>query len=806
VRRAGIPTAKKVLGFDLGTRQVTYEQANEYLAAVDRASRRVRTGTLAESVRGRSLNYAVVGNPQSITASGLQRIQRRIAALRDPLTPADQAASIAADTPAILWIASNVHGDEESGTDATLRVLYDLASRTDCAATRILDNALVVLLPMQNPDGRETNSRRNAYGFDLNRDWFARTQPETDGKVELLRRFPPVLFIDAHEMGAGGYFFPPNADPIYHEITDESVDWINNTYGAAMAAEFNRQNIPFFNRDIYDLFYMGYGDTVPSTGFISAGMTFEKSAFDPITRRTREQYITQWISLSAAAADKDSILTDWAGAWRRAYRQGVRGKLEPNEIVNRSNELTNQVPNRPVRHYFLRADDPDKQREVQALVRRLQRMDVVVYELTEPLAVPDYRAYGRAPEQVMLPAGTYWIPMAQMQKHWVQAMLHEDTYTPFPYFYDVTAWSQPLLFNVSGGYSGKELEPNATPVPQLDAPPGPPLPDELPRVGLYEISPDNTVTIESAGWLRYILDQVWGLPYERVTSSDIAGPAGLSGFDVLLVPDGAHLPAFRALGPNGRRTIGEWVNGGGRWVSWRGGTRLAARLGITTAQLTPPGSDIPGSLVRVAVDTRSPLAAGVGDFAWTMYSYDDVMTPSDPAHVAVSFPAKNTEDFFISGYAAGAKELGGTAAVVDEPVGGGRVIAFSVEPNFRAFTDGTQKLVFNAVLGPEGPLERAPEVGAAVRAGAERTARAAARSLSPFTMPLRLTVERTDARAAARLLQRFDASYESSITGSRAAFAIANPRGLSGDAHPFAAALGRALIALDVRVVAFVVP
>ena len=42
-----------------------------------------------------------------------------------------------------------------------------------------------------------------------------------------------------------------------------------------MVDEFTRQGIPFFNRDVYDLFYMGYGDTVPSTGFIAAGMTFE---------------------------------------------------------------------------------------------------------------------------------------------------------------------------------------------------------------------------------------------------------------------------------------------------------------------------------------------------------------------------------------------------------------------------------------------------------------------------------------------------------------------------------------------------
>ena len=102
----------------------------------------------------------------------------------------------------------NVHGGEESGTDAELRVLYELADRTDCAATQILDNALVGIIPTQNPDGREAEQRQNAYFFDMNRDWFARTQPETDGKLELLRQYPGVMHIDAHEMGGKHFFFP----------------------------------------------------------------------------------------------------------------------------------------------------------------------------------------------------------------------------------------------------------------------------------------------------------------------------------------------------------------------------------------------------------------------------------------------------------------------------------------------------------------------------------------------------------------------------------------------------------------------
>ena len=290
--RGEVPTAQQVLGINLGDRDVTTAESDRYLLAVDAASPRVTSGVAATSVQGRPLRYAIAGRPERVTSAGLEAVRASAAKLMDPRTSATQAAQIAAANPAILWIAANVHGGEESGTDASLRVLYELADRTDCAAQRILDNSVVVIFPIQNPDGREADTRRNAYGFDMNRDWFARTQPETDGKVELLRRYPGVLFIDAHEMGSETYFFPPNADPVYHDIADPAVDWINDIYGAAMQDEFDERGIPYFNYDTYDLFYAGYGDTVPANGFGAAGMTFEKANGDPAAQRVSEQYLT----------------------------------------------------------------------------------------------------------------------------------------------------------------------------------------------------------------------------------------------------------------------------------------------------------------------------------------------------------------------------------------------------------------------------------------------------------------------------------------------------------------------------------
>jgi hypothetical protein len=386
--------------------------------------------------------------------------------------------------------------------------------------------------------------------------------------------------------------------------------------------------------------------------------------------------------------------------------------------------------------------------------------------------------------------------MAQRQKHWIQAMLNEDTYVPFPYFYDVSGWSNPLLFNLSGGRSGATLAPVAEPVPLLPEPPAQALPSPAPSVALYQMS-SGTSGRESAGWLRYLLEQVWHLPYQRVTASQIASGA-LADVDVLLVPN--------ALGPAGRRAVVDWVNGGGRYVGWRGGADLAARLGITTALLSEPKSDIAGTLIRVQTNESSPLAADVGPFNWVFYDYDLVMRASDPSHVALRYPAAASPDFAVSGFARGDEELGETAAVIDEPVGAGRVILSSTDPNFRAWTVGMQRVLWNAVLGPEAFGGIAARAGSAARADKEKVARSAAALIAALESPLRISVRSTSADTVRALLGRYGATYTVRQTGSKAIFLVANPGGLTGDDHPFAAALAGDLAAAGVRVLAFKAP
>ena len=409
-----------------------------------------------------------------------------------------------------------------------------------------------------------------------------------------------------------------------------------------MASEFNRQGIPFFNRDVYDLFYMGYGDTVPATGFISAGMTYEKNNGEP-DRQARIRAVRDAVGDAVAGAiRKRAILEGWASAWREAYEQGQAGFLEPNEIVNPGNEVATEVPDRPLRHYFITERRESKQREVQAMIRRLQRMDVDVYRLAKRTWVPDFTPYGRSTRGQWMARGTWYVPMAQMQKHWVQAMLNEDTYTPFPYFYDVTAWSQPLLFNVRGGYSGERLRLRARGVDELADPGAPAAPADAPRIAVFQLSENSTSAIESTGWLRYLLERVWDC---RTTSVDAGAdrrrrPQRLRrGAD----PATARRRTARDRARHGRRAdaLRAWVNGGGHLIGWRGGTRFAAQLGLTTALAERAAtSDVPGSLFRVRVDDDTPLRRGVGAYAWAFYEYDWVMRASSPDARGGRVPAR----------------------------------------------------------------------------------------------------------------------------------------------------------------------
>ena len=857
-------------------RRATADELLSYTSLVGDESARVRVGQFATSWNGTPLLYALVGTEANVErAEEIAAAQR---ALRDPRTVKPSVANqVIEDSPAIVWYAGNVHGNETSGADAAIQILYELAARSDCEVKDVLDELVVGIIPTQNPDGRDAASRTNAYGFDMNRDWFARTQPEINGIVNLLNAYPPVMYIDAHEMGTPGFFFPPNDDPIHHEITDEALHWINDIYSPAIkdAFEERRATEPihwdYFNYETYDLFYMGYGDTAPTTAFTAAGMTFEKGIADPDDQRQEEQFVAGWASILAAAANKDAILRQYHQAHQQALAEGRQGQLQPNHVVVPGNELRTQVPDLRIRHYFIRRGTA--QPEVLHLLQRLMDLDVEIYRLRKKFRARGLQAYGRDPARARLPKGTFWIPMAQPQKHWIQALLGEDPYGALVYFYDVSAWSNPLLMDLDASFTGSKRKPKAK---LLKNPPGgrvlrgkrarsywfagdtaravaaaleleragvdvdrlaagtrklpggafvvprgniellrrvagaynlflrgrrggTPAGDAFrqPKVALY--SPGSGG--ESLNHLRYTLDQVWHLPYTPLNGSQIAaGQLSSGGYDVLIVPGvttGDLDPA--------EAQVKAWVEEGGIYVGTArggtGGTDYAITHGMTSSSQGDSADFVPGTLFRMTVPGGSPVTAGSDGLTYWYNLEEPALEPSTTGLNPVTYPAAEPE-FWLSGYAENADVYQGTSGLVEETMGQGRVILFSGEPNYRAYTEGPAFFLANAIAYPDPSA--APRTTDVSSPDAEDDVADARRDsvAAPASPPITFRVTQADVAGALRVLRRFTETTTVEATPRGAYLRIPNPRDLDVEEHPFAFRLLPALERAGVRVLA----
>jgi hypothetical protein len=678
--RGNVPSPHHVLGYRLGSHEATDQEIGHYWRVADRASDRVVTGVYAHSWQGRPLRYALVGTPS--TLHRLPTIRRDLDRLRDPSTPDRQAQAIILRTPTILWIGANVHGNEPSGGDAVVRLLHELSDRSDCVTRQILSHAIVGLIPVQNPDGRAHDTRYNSYAFDMNRDGLVGTQPEVSGRLRLLWRYPPQLFVDEHENGSNKYFFPPDADPIYHETPNALYQQVEQVYGPANKKAFKAHGWKYETwKSGYDFFAQVYGDTVPTTQMGAVGMTFEQGDTKPYPIRVRHQYTSALTTLFAGATHRASILRKWRATFVQAKTEGKHCHLEPNRIFNPGHHVQRRVPKRPVCGYFLLGNS----RETRLVVSRLQTAHVIVDRLAHRTVVPDYRPYGDAPRRKVLPAGTYWISLAQAQKHWVQATLNEDTYVPFPYFYDVSGWSLPLLAGIQGGYTGRHLHTPVVRVPTLHKPTTPRPHGRLPRIAVIDQFKKTYNDYQYSGWLKWRLGQDWRLPY-KVLQPEQVKPSTLRKVDVLVVGNVDSKPVYRRLGAKGRTALADWVAQGGRYVGWQEGALLASALGISQVGMITPKTESPGALMRI----RTPR--GSNEIEWDS-DYNLVLAPG-AARVVGAFPHRMS----LSGFATKPKTLAGTALETVERLGRGSVTVFGYEPNFRAVADGSARLLRQAIL------------------------------------------------------------------------------------------------------------
>jgi len=464
--QSSLPDLKSVVGHAPGERISSPAQVLSYFEALKTAApERMVTGTYGQTTQGRALPYAVIGSPENVAR--LDQIKANSRALADPRqTSPDQARTLIADTPAIVWMAYSVHGDEISPADASLIVARRLMDATDTEAQNWLKSVVVVFVPTQNPDGRQRfldsfnsglgiapngdslsaerdqpwpGGRFNHNLFDLNRDWFIQSQLETQGHTRLMSEFRPQVVVDSHEMGTDStFFFPPEADPLNPWIYPAILE-ARERFGRNNAMRFDEAGRDYFTREIFDAFYPGYGDGWPAyLGAVS--MTYEQASSRGLAAKrsdgrvmtygdTVQGHLTASLStIETAARDREKLLSDFYAFHRDGVVNG-RGAY----VIARS-----------------QAADPAAADKLAGL---LVRSNIEVGRATSA-----FNHGGQAYQ-----AGDYVVNLSQPQRRMAETLLAKDVPLD-PRFlaeqearrarglpdeiYDLTGWSMPLLFNV----------------------------------------------------------------------------------------------------------------------------------------------------------------------------------------------------------------------------------------------------------------------------------------------------------------------------------------------------------------------
>lgn len=464
-----VPTFDEVLGHAPGERIVSHAQMIEYLEALAAARpRQMRLFEYARSWEGRTLVYAVVGSEANLAR--LDEIRANRQRLADPrVTTEAEAQALIAGEPAITWLAYGVHGNEISSPDAGLFTAYHLlAARSDDIVDTILDSSLVMIVPTQNPDGRDRfvqsnrmaeglepmthraaaerdepwpGGRSNHYLFDLNRDWLALTQPETRGHVAALQEWYPQIVVDLHEMGGNStYYFAPEAVPYNPHITRVQRQALE-TYGRNNARWFDEFGFLYFTREIFDAFYPGYGASWPlfqgsiATTYEQAssrGLILRRS--DGTYLRFREavhhHFVASIATAETTARNREQFLREFWEFRQTAVAEGRSESVRAYVLLNQGNT---------------------------SAVRKLAGL-LAEHGVDVERSRTEIEACGRE-----IPAGSFIIDMAQPTKRLLRTVLDPEVPMADAFLaeqerrrrkdlgdqiYDVTGWSLPQMFGV----------------------------------------------------------------------------------------------------------------------------------------------------------------------------------------------------------------------------------------------------------------------------------------------------------------------------------------------------------------------
>jgi hypothetical protein len=282
---AQVPPPESVFGFAPGAdyELADYDQLTRYYRQLSAASDRVTMREIGTTVEGRSMKLLFISSAANLDS--LDRWRDISATLARARVEEDRARTLAHQGKAVVWIDAGLHSTERAPGQAMPALAHRMATEESAEMQKIRENAVLLLMPMMNPDGLhvveswydrvlgtpyETTRPPWLYhryaGHDNNRDWFMNNLPETRAVTEVIfNEWYPQIVVNHHQTAPdwARIFIPPFTGPVNPHIHPGVVSGVNQV-GTAMGQRFAMKEMPgVISNDIYTMFWNGGMRTAP---------------------------------------------------------------------------------------------------------------------------------------------------------------------------------------------------------------------------------------------------------------------------------------------------------------------------------------------------------------------------------------------------------------------------------------------------------------------------------------------------------------------------------------------------------------
>ncbi|WP_328414366.1 M14 family zinc carboxypeptidase [Streptomyces violaceus] len=462
------------------------------LNTLQRLGDRVSVEVTGRSAGGHRLYLVTVTAPETTRQARAQERMREL--IENAPASAAKSREIKHTYKAPVFVNNNIHGNEWEGTDASLKLIEQLAKAKDARTRDLLAHSRLYFNITANPDGRIAGTRANANGFDLNRDFVTASQPETRAMRQIQLDKQPTVLLDLHGY-VNGTLIEPTTPP--HGENYEYDLFLKNSYANALGMEsavnalgytpakdgVEPAQIPFRDQEegwddwppIFTPQYAAFHGTVAAhTVEIPLAVNNEEYDTLPVPELRRRSAVNTAVAGAAVRATlnhvrehRTALVADQIEAFRRGSAGAPQVPVSPRTVpgvpgIGPEDVYTTRFP----RAYVIPPGGSRTQRSAPAAARLVDHL--LANDVRVTRATRTFRLAGRT-----YPKGAYVVDLHQPKRGMANVLLADgrDISDKVSVMYDISGWSLGRLWGAtveqvtSGSLRGAPLRPVAEAAP-----------------------------------------------------------------------------------------------------------------------------------------------------------------------------------------------------------------------------------------------------------------------------------------------------------------------------------------------------